>query len=290
MTFLMLLTMMIFHGQRILLKIFRVFLMKKLILLKIGGSVITDKNKSRTAKLNVIKRISSEISNAMNNKDFSLVLVNGVGSFGHIPVKEYGLKKGIRDDKTKLGFTLVHKYVEDLNRILWDSLEEEGLIAMPVHPSCFVVQNDWKILKFDTSVIELLLDKNIIPLLYGDMVLDLKNGCSIISGDDIIPYLAKKLNPDKVLMGSNTDGIFDKDPTVFPNSKLIPRIDKKNYKDILDCISGSSSADVTGGMREKVRKIFERLEGKECIIFNAEKKGFTERVLLGEKIGTIISC
>lgn len=258
-------------------------------ILKLGGSVITDKSKHTTAKKETIERLVKEIVSAKNNKDFKLIIVNGAGSFGHTPVKEYCLKEGIRDDKTKKGFTVVHKYVENLNRIIWDALGENGLVAMPVHPASFVVHEDRKIAKFDTNVIEGLLEHDIVPLLYGDVVVDKKQGCSIISGDDIVPYLAKKLGAERILMGSNTDGIYDKDPNIFPDAKLIPEINSSNYQEVLIGLTGSAKTDVTGGMREKVRKLVEKTKGIECMIFNAEKEGLTKKALLGEKVGTTLS-
>ncbi|UCG95839.1 MAG: isopentenyl phosphate kinase family protein [archaeon] len=258
-------------------------------ILKLGGSVITEKGRLATAKKDVIERLAREIASARKEKEFQLVLVNGVGSFGHIPVKEYGLKNGMKDRKTRKGFAKVHKYVEDLNRIIWDSLEREGLIAVPVHPLSFILQDDWKIVKFETDVIEGFLKQNVIPMLYGDMVLDLKQGCSIISGDDIVPYLSQKLDVDRIIMGTNTDGIFDKDPNLFPDARPIPEISNENYKKVLDGISGSTETDVTGGMKEKVRKLIERTGGTICVIYNAEKEGLTKKALLGERVGTILS-
>ena len=258
-------------------------------ILKLGGSVITDKAVSRVARKSVIKRLSREISSAKKRKDFRLVLVNGAGSFGHTPVSEFGLKEGMHDKNTRIGFTLVHKYVEDLNRILWDSLNEEGVVSIPVHPASFVIHEGRKILKFDTDVIENLLQNDITPLLYGDVVLDTVHGCSIISGDDIVPYLAGKLGAERICMGSNTDGIFDMDPRKFPKAVMIDEIVNENYESVLAGLSGSTHVDVTGGMREKVRKLAESVRGTECIIYNAEKTGNTEKALLGEKIGTKIS-
>lgn len=259
-------------------------------ILKLGGSVITDKGQRLAAKENVIKRLAGEIAVAKRKKNFNLIVVNGAGSFGHIPVEEYGLKDGMDDDKKRLGFTLVHKYVENLNRILWDCLTERGVVSIPVHPASFIVQDDWSIAKFETDVIEGLLANGITPLLYGDVVLDLSQGCSIISGDDIVPYLAKKIGSSRVLMGSNTDGIFDRDPKLFPEAKLISEINKRNLEQVLQGLTGSTETDVTGGMREKVRKLVSSVKETECLIYNAEKEGLTEKVLLGEKTGTIISC
>lgn len=257
-------------------------------ILKLGGSVITDKNRYTTPKMKAIKRLIKEVINAKRKKNFKLILVNGAGSFGHMPVERYKLKEGIRDEKTKFGLTVVHKYVEDLNRIIWDCLREKNIAAVPVHPSSFVIQKEGKVIRFDTTVIKKLLDFDIIPLLYGDIVMDTKKGCSIISGDYIVPYLARKFKADKILMGTDTNGIFDKNPAIYKDAKQIKEVNNENYEEVLKRLGGSRHIDVTGGMKEKLRKIVEESMGTECVIYDANVKGNTERVLLGEKIGTVI--
>ena len=52
--------------------------------LKIGGSILTDKNRSNAARCEEISRVAEEI--AARPED--LVLVHGAGSFGHYPCQK----------------------------------------------------------------------------------------------------------------------------------------------------------------------------------------------------------
>lgn len=257
-------------------------------ILKLGGSVITEKNKYRTPKTRSIRRLIKEIKKAKEKEDFNLILVNGAGSFGHIPAKKHNFKKEGNNGKKKFDFTLVHKDVEDLNRIIWDCLGEEKLTALPVHPSSCIVNKDDEIEKFNLEIIKKLLSFDIIPLLYGDGVVDLERGCSIVSGDDIAPYLADKLEADRVLMGTNTDGIFDKDPNKNDDAKHIEEVTSENYKEVLKYLDGSNHVDVTGGMKEKFKKLVKGTKGIDCFIYNACKKENTKKALLGERVGTLL--
>jgi len=54
-------------------------------ILKIGGSILTDKNREMSARADEITRIAREISSSRSQ---DLVLVHGAGSFGHIPAKK----------------------------------------------------------------------------------------------------------------------------------------------------------------------------------------------------------
>jgi isopentenyl phosphate kinase len=59
--------------------------LSELVLLKLGGSVITDKTRPFTARLDVIERLAAEIKNALTDRgdDLRLIIGHGAGSFGH---------------------------------------------------------------------------------------------------------------------------------------------------------------------------------------------------------------
>ena len=62
-----------------------------LVFLKLGGSLITDKNKPNTAQALVLARIAGEISATLkNNKGIKLLIGHGSGSFGHVAGEKYG--------------------------------------------------------------------------------------------------------------------------------------------------------------------------------------------------------
>ena len=71
---------------------------KPLFVIKLGGSVITYKSHP-TGKLRVkrIKEIAREIKQAQEEKNFNLILINGVGSYGHPVAKKYGTIHGIKN-------------------------------------------------------------------------------------------------------------------------------------------------------------------------------------------------
>ncbi|MGA3021078.1 MAG: hypothetical protein ABSD68_03970, partial [Candidatus Micrarchaeales archaeon] len=63
--------------------------MKNLVLVKLGGSLITDKTSPFTPNLDVIKRLAKEIHEAREEKGMSLIIGHGGGSFPHKPAKDY---------------------------------------------------------------------------------------------------------------------------------------------------------------------------------------------------------
>ena len=65
------------------------------IILKIGGSAITDKAEEAQPKTDIINRLAEEIKRAdLDN----LIVVHGGGSFGHPTAAKYGIKDGYKEE------------------------------------------------------------------------------------------------------------------------------------------------------------------------------------------------
>ena len=64
-------------------------------IVKLGGSVITDKSRENSFKQEIANRLSREIKNA-NKKS---IIIHGAGSFGHILAKKYNLDQGFKSDE-----------------------------------------------------------------------------------------------------------------------------------------------------------------------------------------------
>lgn len=264
--------------------------MKDLILVKLGGSLITDKTKPFFARLDVIKRLAREIHEAREEKEMKLIIGHGGGSFPHKPAKDYRTDLGIINKASYRGISLVQDAASRLNRIIVKSLIKASENAISVQPSAgFIVENG-RIKKWYLEPIKEMLKHDLLPVPYGDVALDIKKGCSIISTEEILSYLARELGSKRIILAGITDGVFTADPQKDPDAKLIPEINSKNYKDVKKYLKGSAGIDVTGGMAHRVDKMFELTKiGVEAEIINGEKEGNLKKALLGERgLGTII--
>ena len=261
--------------------------MSQLVILKLGGSVITEKERNKVkARKGLIKRIAKEIKRARKKKDFKLILVHGAGPFGHKFVTDYGINKGIKTERQVQGFVLTHQSVADLNRMVVEAFQKEGLLAFPIQPSACLLQENKRIVEFQTKILEALhkMNPKIVPVLYGDMVIDHYLKGSVLSGDAIVPFLAKRLNADRILLGGDVKGICTADPKKSRTAKLIPKINAQNYHQVLKVVSGSKAVDVTGGMKGKLTKLLETAAGKKTLVFDLRKKDNLFKALTGEKI------
>jgi len=262
--------------------------MKELIILKIGGSVITDKF-SKIPKINEenLKRISKEIASVYDKEKMSLIIIHGAGSYGHLIVKETGIDKGIKTEEQLKAFAETQRLQNELNSIVTKYFIDSGLPTIPCQASAFAIMSNGRIVNMDTSVIEGLIRIGMIPILYGVPAYDEVQKCSILSGDQIAPYLAVKLNAKKIIHGTNVDGVFTSDPNKNSNAKLIPEINSKNINQVKEWLTGSTATDVTGGMFGKVSELLKI--GIESQLINALVNENISKALLGEKVtGTII--
>lgn len=265
--------------------------MTDLYILKLGGSVCTDKQNNRF-KVNeqIVRLVGREIKSARKKKDFRLIVVNGAGPFGHTNVHEYGINKGVRSPKDFEGMCRTAIDCADLNLQIAKLFWKEGLLAYPVPASAITVQKNKKIVFQDETVVRELFRQNrkIIPVLNGTFTVDSFLGGSVVSGDATIAHLAKKLQAKKVLFGTDVNGVFTSDPKKFLDAKQIPLISKKNWKKVLLGVGESAALDVSGGMKGKLARLAEKTRGIPIVIFDATKKGNTFDALNGKKTGTLI--
>ncbi len=242
---------------------------RKLVIIKLGGSVITDKSKSKGVfRKKDVQRLALEISQVKKKQDFDLIIVHGAGSFGHPIAKKYNLHKGYLGPKSSEGFALTKQAMLELGFLVWRELARAGINACVVIHSVVIKTSGRRISKFDTEFIEDLIRKRIAPVLFGDAVFDEKDGFSIVSGDVMVAYLSKKLKAAKVVYISNVDGVFDRNPKTNRSAKLIPVINSKNYKEIVGAIEMNNKNDTSGEMRGKLEAIKQELSGKEVQIIN----------------------
>ena len=256
-------------------------------ILKIGGSVITDKNGELAARTEVINRLAEEIQKA-NVKN--LIIVHGGGSFGHPTAQKYGIKDGLKEDMQKVGFAETHHVMTVLNGLVMDALVWHKIPALSVAPSSCIITENGRIKFFEDTILKMLLKMGFALILYGDATLDEKLGFTVLSGDQIAAHLARKFNAGKIVIGVDTDGLYDSDPKVTKNAKLYEHLTLEELKKIKDTLGKSTAADVTGGMLGKIAELIPAIEqGIPVTIVNAAKPNRTYKALIGDMVeGTVI--
>jgi isopentenyl phosphate kinase len=223
------------------------------VLLKLGGSLITDKTRPGLARHAAIVRLARELAAATKSSRALRVLVgHGSGAFGHPAAAEGGLTAGADATRSLDAIARTQRRAAELHRIVVAALEDAGARPYSLAPSSFLIAANGRITgRFAEPVFEAL-DRGLLPVVYGDVVLDRKRGATIVSTEALFLMLAKEAAERRrpiaraVWLGE-TDGVHDGDGIRIArlSAAAAPRTARR--------ISGASGVDVTGGMALRLR-------------------------------------
>ena len=262
--------------------------MSDVIFLKLGGSLITDKTGVEEVRAPILSRLALEIRQARdNNPNLKLVLGHGSGSFGHVAAARYGTRDGIKTAEQWLGFVEVSSAASRLNELVIAALLEAGVPALSLQPSASAVCVDGLIQSLASQPVEMALEAGLVPVIFGDVAFDSIRGGTIISTEEVMMFLAKKLHPSWLLLAGETRGVLNQ------AGQVIPQITKDSLSEISKALGGSRGTDVTGGMDSKVRAMLDlvTLQPQMKIrIFSGLEAGVVEKTILKPTFasGTVI--
>ena len=241
--------------------------LKHLTIVKLGGSVITHKSLT-PPKVNEanLSRIASELKAHRGE----LVIVLGGGAHGHQAAYSHGFANPESPKELLLkGIPPIRHNMSTLATSVETSLNKEGIPTIVIPPFASVTLRNGLIHDFPTNIIRKSLDSGLVVITHGDVCFDEETSASILSGDTIAVYLAKKLNAETILIGTDVDGVMNDNPKLNPSAKHIPIINQENKETILSKTGPSTNTDVTGGMSKKLSELLEiSTQNREIIIFN----------------------
>jgi isopentenyl phosphate kinase len=265
--------------------------------LKLGGSLITDKNLPHTHRPVALSRLAAEIKSAREqDPSLRIVLGHGSGSFGHVAGKKYDTRKGVRTTGEWRGFVEVWWEAIHLNRYVMDAMQVAGLPAISFPPVASVTARDGLVSSWDLSPLSQALQAGLLPVVFGDVVFDLQRGGTILSTEDLFAHLVLHLpqaagfSLGRVLLAGIEAGVWADFPAC---TRLIEVITPQSYPDLSVSVGDSHAADVTGGMATKVQhslNLAQEMPGLEVWIFSGETPGAVEKALLGQRAGTVIQA
>ena len=136
-----------------------------------------------------------------------------------------------------------------------------------------------------------LLEQGVIPIVNENDSVSYKEIESeerLFSDNDVLSAVVAVLcQADKLIILSDIDGFFDKDPRLFKDAKLISRIeaiDDSVYK----LAGGAGSRRGTGGMRTKLQAAdLATAQGIDTIVTNGKNPEVLYKIVAGESVGTL---
>ncbi len=213
------------------------------VVLKLGGSVVTEKKTPETVDEERLASLAGAIGDARPGR---LVVVHGGGSFGHPAAETYGMSRtqGTADAGV---VRAVHGAMTRLNDAVVGTLAKADVPAVPIHPLSAASRSAAGDLKQPAGAVTTLLDEGFVPVSHGDVIAHAGSGATVLSGDELVVALADALEADRVGLCSTVPGVLDAD------GEVVERVTE--FEQVADALGGSDATDVTGGMARKVREL-----------------------------------
>src|SRR5438477_5017184 len=133
-----------------------------LVFVKLGGSLLTDKNLASSPRLDTIARCAREMRQALHARpDLRILLAHGSGSFGHVAAVQSRFGSG-----GVTGYAQTGAAAARLNRIVTDVCLAEGLPVVSMQPSASAMCDGGALVAMAVAPLQFALDHGLIPLVF----------------------------------------------------------------------------------------------------------------------------
>ncbi|MCP4202391.1 MAG: hypothetical protein GY769_10725 [bacterium] len=263
------------------------------ILVKLGGSLITDKAGQESVRTGVLARLAAELREVREVIAGGMVLGHGSGSFGHAVATSGGWSSpGVKPSLDTLVRT--QDAAARLHRKVMAALLEAGLDPFSVAPGSSMVSSKGRLVSLSIEPLAGAIECGLLPVLFGDVVLDTEDRARIFSTERVFlavtPLLmARGFRVSAAYWLGNTDGVLDS------VGETIGLITRANADEVMDSLSETASSevvkgppgvsDVTGGMRHRVKSALalSRL-GVPSWILDGRSEGLLLAAARGEEV------
>jgi isopentenyl phosphate kinase len=220
---------------------------RPLVIVKLGGSVITRKREVERLRPKVLARLARELARTSSAR---CVVLHGAGSFGHPGAHRFGLARppsaGADPAHRARGAAIVAAEVRRLHVAVLRALVEAGASPLSVPIATHARNRAGDLVSFDATPFEDALERGHVPVSFGDVVPDDAWISSILSADTIARALVPTLRPARVLFVSDVEGILG--PAGRGKRPVVGEIDES----VVETLHPSAGTpDVTGGIRGK---------------------------------------
>lgn len=228
---------------------------KPITLLKLGGAVITNKEIPESVREDVLARLVTEIATAWNERTSHLILGNGAGSFAHVPASRFKTIDGFIHEESRIGMAITQDAAARLNRIVVHALIDRGVPAVSVAPSSTILTDKKQAKSWYSDVLLNYLEKGMLPVVYGDVLSDTTQGCTIWSTDTVFSFLARELpklnyTVDQIIHVTEAGGVWKDSNTKEIYERITPLMHEEVRLSMID----TKGFDVTGGMWHKIEE------------------------------------
>jgi len=253
----------------------------KRLVVKIGTSSLIHPNGK--VNLQTIDRLAYALT-AMNNQGYELVLVTS-GAIG-VGMAELGMSKrpAVIAEQQALAaigqselMTLYTQRFSDYGAKIGQLLLTHDVFDYPMNRQHVL------------DTIDALLAQQVIPVINENdsvAVDELDHRTTFGDNDQLSALVAKQIGADLLVVLSDIDGLYDRDPNRHPDAALMPTITQLSAK-VLAAAGGSSTRFGTGGMVTKLKAAKTMMRaGKQMVLASGRDPRIVLQILAGDSVGT----
>jgi len=251
----------------------------KRIVVKIGTNTLTKDSGIDTA---YVRRIAGQVSSLLKTGRQVVIITSGA----------IGMGRGQLDMAGKAGDIEMRQACAAIGQPLLmaeykKSFARYGVTVAQVLLTAEVLNNRKTYLNLRNSI-ETLLKLSVVPILNeNDSVSTDEIGSAFGDNDKLSALVASKIDADLLIMLSDIDALYDKDPRRFADAKPIPTVFEIT-DELMRSAGGKGSRHGTGGMKTKLEaaKIASNA-GCRMVLADGRVKNVIGRIIAGEEIGTV---
>ncbi len=250
---------------------------KETVVLKLGGSLITRKDKPLTPNLKAIRAIARSIwraSLAGHKNDLRLFLVHGGGSFGHYYAKKYHLSSKRFVEDNSIGVSRTASAMQEIHTIILRELVKNGVNCKTIDASELLNLKGNELSRFGERKLRNYFNEGLVPVSFGNVLVTAK-GATIVSGDTLCSAFVKRFPTERVIFAMDVDGIY---MTPQLKGEILPLVSPS-----ATVTSALRKFDVTGGVQSKLGLGFEMsARGANIFFLNGAKGTRLTRCIRGD--------
>jgi len=253
----------------------------KRIVLKIGTNTLTKAGSVDTAYFN---RIARQVKGLLEAGRQVVIVTSGAIGMG---ADRLAAGSKIADIKMRQACAAVG---QPLLMQQWrKSFARHGVETAQVLVTADVLNNRKTYLNL-RNAIEKLLALSVVPVLNeNDSVSTEEIGSAFGDNDTLSALIASKLDADLLIMLSDIDGLYDKDPRKFPGAVLVDTVYDITDR-LLRTASGPGSRYGRGGMKTKLQAA-RIASGAGCsvVLAGGRQRSIISRIMSGSAVGTVFA-
>ncbi len=257
----------------------RNFTKAKRIVVKIGTSVLT---KDECVDAAYVRRVAAQISSLLEAGRQVVIVSSGAIGMGAGQLDRPG---GIKRMKMRQACAAVGQPL--LMQEYRKSFLRHGVTVAQVLLTAEVLNHRKTYLNLRNSI-ETLLDLKTVPVLNeNDSVSTDEIGTTFGDNDKLSALVASKIDADLLIMLSDIDALYDKNPQRHSDARPISAVFEITPQMVKNA-GGKGSKFATGGMKTKLEaaKIASNA-GCRIVLANGRLKNVIGRIIAGEEIGTV---